>query len=520
MKKVISLLLALILCLGILSGCQQDPAVTTTPTTEPATTPTTEPTTEPTEPAWSFEGKSLEILSGHDINDLPLDKFVEEATGLSIKWIPRDDSTIDATLSVKVTPALIFGYDAAYGHKMGRYGAFVNLYDYKEIMPNFFARYEVYGEEIKKAYETAPGELYTAPVFLNGNTECSGWLYREDIFEALNLKAPTSWQELMDACAALKEAYPESYPLTFRNLNGFLKLFYDFGQQFGVDYNNWDPSLDWSTGTYYNTWITDEARNMLKMMRSLIDLGYMDISTLSNTTADWVADMASSKSFITHDKSWQLANIELAGKEIDPDFSLSWWHNLPLVESDLPYQTRTFDDYKYGWSITTRCPDVETAVRYLDWMYSDEGSLILSWGKQGESFDVDADGNKYFLEGYDYTYQARYQESGYIDFVASLAANDKKTQTMILETAAQAKEGDFRPLPTLTFTAEEQQVIDTYKVDWHGWKDTNYQKFLLGDLDINDDAVWNEFVSTFADYHDAELLAVYNAAYDRLVNGE
>ena len=520
MKKSIALVLALVLCLGIFAGCNADKPVETNPpaTNPPATSGDsgdTTPATDPVEEEYTFPaGAELHVICGHDINDLPLDKFVEEATGLSVKWTPLgSDDELTAMLTQKVTPDLIFNYGPSWGHEMGRYGAFVNLWEYRDMMPNFFAHFDSYGEQMLTDYMTSEDELYSAPVFLNGDVQHYGWFYREDIFAKHNIQVPTTWEELLGVCKTLKEAYPESYPITMRNGTwGFI----EFAQQFGVDIGNHDaPALDLKTHKFYNKWTTDASRNFIRCMRELIELGYMDVACLSNGTADWVADMSSGKSFITHDKAFQLTNLEKAGQEVNPEYSLKWWHNMPLVESDLPYQCRASKDYNYSWHITTKCSDIELAVRYLDWMYSEEGSLILSWGKEGESYGVDENGDKYFLEGYDKTYQGRYQESGYIDMKATAATYSKKCQEMIFDTMEEAAAGDFWFPPELVFTNEEQNVVTTYQTDWAACNGGYVQKFLLGELDIDNDNDWNAFLTDIVNYYEAEILAAYDSAYAR-----
>ena len=303
MKKILALVLAMVLCLGIFAGCNTDkPADDTTPDTTAAANDTTGAADDTTAAADDAEytfpaGAEIEIICGHDINDLPLDKFVETATGLSVKWIPRgSEDEMTAMLTQKVTPSLIYDYGADWGHEMGRYGAFVNLLEYKDIMPNLFARMDAY-EGTYKDYLTSEDELYSAPIFLNGDVEHYGWYYRDDIFEELNLTPPTNLDELYAVLEALKQAYPDSYPLTMRNMGGNIGAFGEFAQQFGVDYST--PALDSETGKFYNSWITEEARTHLKFWRDMIEKGYMDIATLSNGTAEWVADMSSGKSFIT-----------------------------------------------------------------------------------------------------------------------------------------------------------------------------------------------------------------------------
>ena len=519
MKKVLALVLAMVLCLGIFAGCNTDKPVDTTPsTTAPAgndTTAAPDDTTAPAETEYTFPaGAEIHIICGHDINDLPLDKFVEEATGLSVKWTPLGtDDELTAMLTQKVTPSLIFNYGPSWGHEMGRYGAFVNLWDYRDMMPNFFKHFDSYGDQLLTDYMTSEDELYSAPVFLNGDVQHYAWFYRDDIFAELNLTAPTTWDELLAVCAALKEAYPESTPITMRNgIWGFI----EFAQQFGVDIGNYNnPAIDLKTNKFYNKWTTDEARNFIRYIRQLIELGYMDVTIMSNGTADWVADLTSGKAFITHDKAFQMTNLERTGQEVNPDFSLSWWHNFPVVESDLPYQCRASKDYNYSWHISTKCPDIELAVRYLDWMYSEEGSLVLSWGKENESYGVDENGEKYFLEGYDATFQARYQESGYIDMKATASTYSKKTQEMIFDTMEEAAAGDFWFPPELVFNNEEQNTISTYQTDWLACNEGYWQKFILGELDIDDDATWAAFLAEVATYNEAEIIAAYDSAYAR-----
>ena len=527
LKKSLALVLALVLCLGIFAGCNTDKPVETTPATNPPATSgdsgDTTPATDPVEEEYTFPaGAELHIICGHDINDLPMDKFVEEATGLSIKWTPQgSEDEMMAMLTQKVTPDLFFYYGPEWGHEMGRYGAFVNLMDYKDIMPNFFARMDAYAEEgTYKDYLTSEDELYSAPVFLNGDVQHYGWFYRDDIFAELNLTPPTNPDELYAVLDALKKAYPDSYPLTMRNMGGGMGAFTEFAQQFGLDYSWANPVLDRETGKFYSCFSTDEARNMLKFWRDMIDKGYMDIAALSNGTAEWVADLSSGKSFITHDKAFQLTNLERNGQEVNPDFSLRWWNNLPLVESDLPYQCRATKNYMYSWHIPTKCADVELAVRYLDWRYSDEGSLVLSWGVEGESYGVDENGNKYFLEGYDATFNARYQESGYIDMKATAATYTPKCQEMIFDTMAAAAEGDFWAAPTLVFTADEQNTLTTYQTEWQACMQGHWQNFLLGKADINDDAAWNAMIADLANYKEAEIIACFDAAYARYLEGE
>ncbi len=513
MKKTLALLLALVLCLGLLAGCQEDPVGTTTQPSSSADPNVTETTTEP--PAYSFEGKSLDMVTQKDLTGYPIIDWVKEAIGLNLSAVEIPEN-FDALLTEKVTPSLVFGWGPSYSLRYGRYGAYINLYDYKDLLPNFFAKYESYGDMIKADYEPSPGELYSAPIFVNGDYQHYGWMYREDIFKELNLSVPTDWDSFLAVCKALKEKYPESFPFTARNLNNMnMTFFADFAQQFGVRYDNADPVLDEETNTWYNGMTTDEAREMLEKMRQLIELGYMDIGVLSNDTAKWQADFTSGRSFITYDKAFQLGALEGAGQEANANFSIAWWHNIPLSDAGAKfnYHCQNSKDYNYSLSIITRCPDVELAVRYLDWLYTDEATEIFSWGKEGVSYEVDADGNKRFIQGFDTSNMAIYYFLGSMDFKASIAVRTPKTQAMILDTMEAAKNGQMKALKP-TFNDEEQQTLETYFTSWEA-KQTEYiQKFLLGQIELNDDT-WAQYKADLDALGNKEILDAYNSAAKR-----
>ena len=77
---------------------------------------------------------------------------------------------------------------------------------------------------------------------------------------------------------------------------------------------------------------------------------------------------------------------------------------------------------------------------------------------------------------------------------------------------AAAAERDFWAPPTLVFTNEEQATLTTYQTDW--------QNFLLGKTDIDDDAAWNAMIAELANYGEADIIACYDAAYARYLEGE
>ena len=525
MKKILVLILALILGIGVLAGCQQEPVEITQSTTETALpTETTQSTEtagpEPTEYRFQI-GAVLDVYSGHAsaLDGTMLNDFIEEATGLDIVWKTYPDEGISCVY-INPTPSLVFTTKPAYSSESGYYWEYVNLWDYQDIMPNFFAyfnspEYAAY----KAVFMLSENELYAAPVYLNGSVQYAGWIYREDIFRELELELPTDWDSFYAVLKALKAAYPDSYPFTMRNMIDF-SAFTDFAQQFGVKYSDSGCVLDDATGKYYDPHTADSMREMLKKLDLLMDEGLMSRDCLKYDTAAWQEAMATGQSFITHDKALQLERVEAAAQSVNPEITMNWFNNIPLAESDLPYTARIEEVKDFCWYVTTKCADVELALRYLDWMYSEEGVRILSWGVEGKSYGVDENGNKYFLEGYDHTYQARYQESGYLDFAATLAGYTEKTQEMILGTVKSAEEGGFKPDPKLVFQGEERSVIEDYQQVWINESVCWLQDFLAGRKDIHSDKDWEAFKAVSPEMCVNLIMEAYDSAYARYLNGE
>lgn len=46
------------------------------------------------------------------------------------------------------------------------------------------------------------------------------------------------------------------------------------------------------------------------------------------------------------------------------------------------------------WAISTRCENIEAACAWLDYWFSEDGSILGTWGREGYGYDVDTNGNK------------------------------------------------------------------------------------------------------------------------------
>lgn len=120
--------------------------------------------------------------------------------------------------------------------------------------------------------------------------------------------------------------------------------------------------------------INTDAEVRTKVLNGVTGLAYSSMGQLSN----WAAD------------------AEEAGNGAD-------WRGLQYPKGNDGTLSMVFGGYGIGSVvavISTSCPDdkLETAMRVLDYAYTEEGNLYWNFGKQGESWDYDANGEPAYLD--------------------------------------------------------------------------------------------------------------------------
>ncbi len=117
-----------------------------------------------------------------------------------------------------------------------------------------------------KKFSDPNGEVMSMP--LNGNTNV--FLYRKDIYEKLNLKVPTTWDEVLDNAAKIKAANLVKYPYIMRTqaASSGSSVTYDYthilasygGKYFNKEGEDWNPVIKSKEGIAAAT----TMRNLVK----------------------------------------------------------------------------------------------------------------------------------------------------------------------------------------------------------------------------------------------------------------
>ncbi len=99
------------------------------------------------------------------------------------------------------------------------------------------------------------------------------------------------------------------------------------------------------------------------------------------------------------DKDWDYANAEISLRSDGQEERT--YAGLPVtIDESVKCPSLKQRSLAVGWGIgiTKSCKDPVRAVRFLDWICSDEGQILLNWGIEGVNYYYDENGKRCITE--------------------------------------------------------------------------------------------------------------------------
>ncbi len=483
-------------------------------------------------------GTASESLAGSEVSitvsshatwphrdDWKLWQYMAEATGakLNLVSIPQDDfnTKVNLMLSAPETlPDLIHFTMKQIVDNTANQGALLAFEDYEDLLPN----YNAYMESLPEATRNnllaqrrgADGKVYNAPA--TGTESVSNvraWLYRKDIFEKHDLKVPETYDEVYQVAKQLKALYPESYPVCFRmgftgirNMGAQWKPYQSFDIYYDFD------NKEWRFGSFEDT-----TRDMVAWLAKMVKEGLCPPDIVDISTKGWEELMMSDRGFITLDYIVRLDHFNLLMAEANPEYELAFMKPPAGNELGLHKMTNaTVDATGYAVFNTGKDQNIANAFALVDWMYTDEAYELLSWGKEGETFYVNENGNRRFiLNTADDTPRGLYGVASFGLYQRinpeAYAASYTEKQVEAAKEAAQYQEENVNPMWWMSFTDEESDrradldlEIGNYAKEW-------IAKFISGQEPMEK---WDQFVEGSKAFNVDEYIQIYETAYARV----
>ncbi|MBQ6902530.1 MAG: extracellular solute-binding protein [Oscillospiraceae bacterium] len=456
--------------------------------------------------------------------DYVLWDYMEEGSGATLEIIPIPD--VDAVTKYPLLFASrkdlpdIMAFDVANAHTKYAGEGLIALDDLKEYMPNYNAWLDSLSEEeydiAVKNRKRADGKIYYTPgTGREGKTRLRAWLYREDIFKKHNLKTPETFDELYDVCKKLKELYPDSYPFCTRSLSYVFDIpgsSFDKWWQYRVYYDHDDGEWRWGA-------TEDTALEILTFYKKMIDEKLMpsDCATMNGTAFDEL--VLTDKTFIMPHQQFKIDYYNQVAQQKRPEFKVQAF--VPPVanpEKGVPMVERG-DIEMTGVSIcdTGDAEGIANAAKFIDWLYTDEAMELVSWGKEGETYEVVDGKKKYITDEVGTPPDLMYGFTNYGTFTRfapdAAAAFQSETTQESADIVAEYMLPYYPITLWLDFNDEEQAVIDTYNTGLKTYTDEMMIKFILGQEPLSN---FDKFVETINRMGVSEVLAAYESAYNRV----
>ena len=180
--------------------------------------------------------------------------------------------------------------------------------------------------------------------------------------------------------------------------------------------------------------------------------------------------------------------------------------------------------------ITTSCPDekLELVMRALDYAYTDEGNLFWNYGKKGISWDYDSEGKPVYLP------LVTNDPDGLNNAIDKYGGSTwsgnciQATALLYMKNSREAIEANnlwFYPneaitsidkLPRgMTLTADESLRASELRAIILNYVNESAIRFITGHANFN---TWDAYVSRINSMGVAELLGIYQAAYNRYLS--
>jgi putative aldouronate transport system substrate-binding protein len=475
-------------------------------------------------------------------DDMGSIQALEEVTGIDFDYTTPPQTDFSAKLNLAFAsdelPDVIFGAGSALSNSMqveyGSQGILLPLEDLIEDYAPNIKKYLDENPDFRKSITAPDGHIYSlarlypeetvSPLYLSPLWYNGEWLKNLNITEL-----PTNVDELYDLLLRFKNEDPngngkqDEIPLSDGYKNWVIRtwLLPAFGMK--------SQTIEEVNGKVRYAAASDNYLEYLTYMNKLYSEGLLDQEIFSqssdqyqgNTETDKVGLFASQYSYMATGKSPSDAIT-------DPMFELvtSDVQSTPLAPGHPRVVAGVF-------SITHKCKSPEAAMRWADYLYTDEGDSLLTTGPEGDwwEYQTNSDGEKVRVYVGDDTSKME-EDRGKVSAsyglnVPGIAADNPKDSVRAnADDPAISAWDEFNqneikekvmpyaevPFPSLYLTPEEADKVAASATDISTYIEQMEAKFITGVEPLSN---WDTYISKLKSMGLDEYVQVYQDAYDR-----
>lgn len=490
--------------------------------------------------SWYAEGGLNPHEKFVDASESPFHVGLSEQLGVDIEWVFPTTGANGGTFTTTLLadpgslPNIMQVYWMNNANQYLSDEIIWDLTDYiQEYAPDYYAWLQS-NPTYDRAMKTDAGQYYAFGFFREDggwNDSYLGPVVRQDWLEECGLEIPTTISEFENVI----KVFNEKYGATFNASN---TRYREQGLAGAFDSNgNYALNNGWyvEDGKVGLSQAEEGWRAHVSWQNKLWEAGLMDQDILTEDDTTIKDKIHNDKCGISITSMGQMNNWNLereaAGKE-------PVWIGIPNPTSDDGEIFSIFGGPGIGnhTVVITTTADEETmklCLQMLNYAYTEEGSLYWNYGKEGVSWEYDAEGVPAFTalvtEDTDTDPMTKYngltwgacgiQATNLLYLKNSQAAIEANDTWYYVYPDDEAKNlavtSEWKWPVGVTFTTEEADELDEIAQNLPTFVEESYAAFLTGSKDIDDDTVWNQYISDLESYSLSRILEIRQDCYDR-----
>lgn len=392
----------------------------------------------------------------------------------------------------------------------------IALNEYEEYFPNLM-NYLNENPDVKRMVTTDDGTLYCFPFIRDYGLQVeTGAVVRQDWLTELGLSVPETIEDWHTVLTAFKNEKGVSSPLTFESRWLFLEYATSpISSAFGAAYPFYVEN-----GTVKFGPMEEGYRNFVTEMAKWYSEGLIDQDMPSVDKSTVTAKFANGESGMVINQLGKMSSCLEANA--GTDYAIS---GVPTAVANAGDEKkfshfRNQYDGSYSVSISTQCKDIEAACRYLDYLYSEEGHMLINFGTEGISYNMQGDEVVFtdiIMNNPDANPSSARNKVGMYYNWPNVTEDSSKQLDEGIKTIQSTwlANMDQYAYPTVTYTEEETKTISELYSTIDDYSREMILKFIIGTESIDN---YDKYLNTLSTYGIEDVLAAKQEAYDRYMS--
>lgn len=480
----------------------------------------------------TLEIMTVKTLNHGDFDEMGFTTYYEELTNMDIEWLTVPQEELDSKLTLmfqsnSLPDVISLPLNLLGSERVLQYsgtGAIIQLDDLiDKYAPNIKSMFDKCPEALTAA-TAVDGNIYSLPtvqIMSDNHERFPQKLYlRKTWLDNLGLDVPKTAEEFYEVMKAFKNNDPngngEHDEIPFATYGIDPSFYGNWGISF--NYNNDALCVD-DNGKVEYGYATDATKKALSYMNRLYSLGLSEIYD-------------SNSKFTTKLKNglvgafYHLAAYTVVGEELAEEYVMI--EPFQGTEGVNPVMSVSGSVYPNTFVITSACENPAAAIRWIDYLYSEEGYYLVTYGQPGDMVEKNDDG-KWQYTDYDtskdrFTFTPGFVLPYYVDDDVLSNFEDKSedemTESEILdkqldEDTKNTYLGKHEPKNMIwmpAMDAQAQKVIDQYYDNIAEYAGQMMGEFATGVRNI--DTEWDSYIAELKKKGLDLVLAEYQRLYD------